>query len=101
MKLYDKIKLALLHQRKLRWMKSIDGQVCLVHFVHFVRLKMYNFRLFFVNKRTNDKLPFTRWANGERIKENRLGFRFPFEKAAYKYKFKFKYYIHTHTITPS
>ncbi len=34
---------------------------------------------FFVNKRTNGKLPFARWANGKRIKENRLGFRFLFE----------------------
>jgi hypothetical protein len=25
----------------------------------------------------NDKLPFARWANGKRIKENRLGFLFP------------------------
>jgi hypothetical protein len=49
---------------------------------------------FFVNKRTNDKLPFARWANGKRIKENCLGFRFridvyifrfPFETAAYMY----------------
>jgi hypothetical protein len=31
----------------------------------------------------NDKLPFARWANDKLIKENFLGFRFPFEIAAY------------------
>ncbi len=40
---------------------------------------------FFVNKRTNNKLLFTHWANGKWIKENRLGFHCPFEIAAYKY----------------
>ncbi len=49
---------------------------------------------FFVIKRTNYKLPFARWANGKWIKENRLGFRYPSEKAAYKYKHEF---IHTFT----
>ncbi len=49
----------------------LDGQVRLVRF--------------FVNKRTKDKLPFARWANGKPIKKNRLSFRFPFEMAAYRY----------------
>jgi hypothetical protein len=31
------------------------------------------------SKRTNDKLPFVGRGNGKRIKENRLGFRFPFD----------------------
>ncbi len=57
----------------------MDGHVPLV------RWQTDNFRLFFVNKWTNDKLPIAQWANGKRIKENRLGFRFPFEAAAYIY----------------
>ncbi len=31
-----------------------------------------------LNKRTNNKVLFGQWANGKRIKENRLGFRNPF-----------------------
>jgi hypothetical protein len=58
----------------------IDGQVCLVL---LVRLQTDNFCLcFFVNKQTNNKLPFGRRAIEKLIKGNRLGFRFMFEKAA-------------------
>ncbi len=32
---------------------------------------------FLVKKWTSDKLLFARWTNGQRINENRLGFRFP------------------------
>jgi hypothetical protein len=51
----------------------------------FSPLQTVNFRLFIRTKRTNDKLLFARWANDKRIKKNRLGFRFPFETAAYIY----------------
>ncbi len=59
---------------------TIDGQVPLVY---LVCLETDTSISFFVNKRTNDKLPFARWVNDKRIKENRWGFRFPFETAAY------------------
>jgi hypothetical protein len=49
---------------------------------------------FFVNKRTNDKLPFARWSNCKRIKENRQSFRFPIEMAACNINI----FIHTHTL---
>ncbi len=49
---------------------------------------------FFVSKRTNNTLPFARWANDRRIKENRLGFRFPFETAAYIYVYTVVYSIY-------
>jgi hypothetical protein len=44
----------------------IDGQVFVCKRITSV--------CFFI-KRTINKLPFARWANGKRIKENRLGFR--------------------------
>ncbi len=52
--------------------KSRDGQVCLVY------LQTETSVCFFVNKRENDKLLFARWANGKWIRQNHLGFRFPF-----------------------
>ncbi len=60
--------------------------------------KRLTFNCFFVNKQTNDNLPFAQWANGQRIKENRMDFRFPFSlwNSAYKYIYKYKY-KHTHT----
>ncbi len=58
---------------------SIDGQVCLVHLQRTISF------CFFINKQMNDKLPFARQANGKRIQENCLSFRFPFEMAAYIY----------------
>jgi hypothetical protein len=47
---------------------------------------------FFINKWTINKLPFAQSANGKRIKEYRLGFRFPYEMATYKFEYK---YTHT------
>jgi hypothetical protein len=66
---------------------------------------------FFVNKQTNEKLPFVRWANGKQIKEKRLGFRFPFEMAVYMYimnmytymyvcVYKYIHYIYNVSINP-
>jgi hypothetical protein len=51
----------------------IDNQVRLVQIC-----KRLTSLCFFVKKRTNDKLTFVRLATGKRIKENCLGFRFPF-----------------------
>jgi hypothetical protein len=59
---------------------DINGHVCLVR---ITRLQTDNFHLFLFNKQTNDKLPFARLANDKQIQENFLGFRFPFETAAY------------------
>ncbi len=50
--------------------------------IRLVRLQTDNFRLLLRKKWTNDKLPFARWANSKWIRENHLGFRFPFETAA-------------------
>ncbi len=49
---------------------------------------------FFENKWTNNKLPLARWVNGKRIKENRLGFRFLFETAAFTTVFMYCMFIH-------
>ncbi len=54
---------------------TVDGQVCLVRF------QMDTLRLF-SHQQTDNKYPFAQ-ANSKRINENRLGFRFPFETAAY------------------
>ncbi len=63
----------MLHKTGLK-LKCIDGQVGLV------RLQTYNFRgFFFSNTQANDKLLFACWANRKRIKENWLGFCFPFD----------------------
>jgi hypothetical protein len=58
----------------------IDGQV---RWVRLVCLQKINFVCFFINKRTNNKLPFAPWANSTRIKKNCLSFCFPLEMAAY------------------
>ncbi len=53
--------------------------------VRLVRLQRDNFRLFpsqQTNKWINDKLPFELRVNGKRFKENRLGYRFPFDTEA-------------------
>jgi hypothetical protein len=50
----------------------------LVGQVRLVRLQTDNFRLFLRQQTNKRQLPFARWANGKRIKENRMGFRFPF-----------------------
>ncbi len=53
--------------------------------VRLVRLQRDNFRLFpsqQTNKRINDKLPFELRVNGKQFKENRLGYRFPFDAEA-------------------
>ncbi len=55
---------------------------------------------FFVSQWTNNTLPFARWANDRRIKENRLGFRFPFETAAYKYIYMYILYIYIVEVSP-
>jgi hypothetical protein len=44
------------HYSSFRIANPIDGQVCLVR---LVRLHVITSLCFFVNKRTNDKLPFT------------------------------------------
>ncbi len=54
------------------WKAYIDGQVRLV------RLQMDNFRLFLHQQTDKRQLLLARWANSKRIKENYLGFRFPF-----------------------
>ncbi len=58
--------------RSLLW--TIDGQICLVRCAVCKQITSF---CFLVSKRTNNKLLFARWANSKRIKENRLGFRFP------------------------
>ncbi len=52
---------------------SLDGQVCLAC------CKQITSICFFLNKETNKKILFAQWANGKRIKENRLGFQFLFD----------------------
>ncbi len=64
-------------------MICVDGQVRFVCLVRSVRLQTDNLRLFLGQQRKNDKLPFARWADGKRIKENHLGFGFWFGTAAY------------------
>ncbi len=54
---------------------NIDGQARLVCLVH---LQKDNGRLFLRQQTCKHKLPFAWWANNKRIKENPLGFCFPF-----------------------
>jgi hypothetical protein len=62
----------------------IDGHA---HLVHLVRWQTDNFHLSL--RQQMDKLQ-----TSKRIKENRLGFRFPFETAAYIYVVPFSVYIY-------
>ncbi len=60
---------------------SIEGQVRFiqsVHSVHLVGLQTDNFYMFLCQQMEKLKTSVAWWANGKRIKENRLGSRFPF-----------------------